>query len=53
MWAVFVANGPAFKSGYKMGPFQNVHIYELINEIMGTKPAPNDGSLDSVKVMLK
>lgn len=53
MQAFFIAHGPAFKEGEKVDSFQNIHIYELINHLMGTKPAPNDGSLDSVKVLLK
>lgn len=52
MQAFFIAYGPDFKQGEKVGVFQNIHIYELINHLMGTAPAPNDGSLDSVKVLL-
>lgn len=53
MQAFFVAAGPDFKIGERVGTFQNIHIYELLNHLMGTKPAPNNGSLDSVKVLLK
>lgn len=53
MEAFFVAHGPAFKSDTAVASFQNIHIYELINHLMGTDPAPNDGSLDSVRVLLK
>jgi len=53
MQAFFIAHGPAFKQGEKVDPFQNIHIYELINHLMDTKPATNDGSLDSVRVLLK
>lgn len=53
MQALFIAKGPAFAEGKKISSFQNIHIYELMNHLLGTKPAPNDGSLDSVKVMLK
>jgi predicted AlkP superfamily pyrophosphatase or phosphodiesterase len=53
MQAFFVAHGPAFKEGAQVKPFQNIHIYELINHLMGTEPADNDGSLDSVKVLLR
>jgi predicted AlkP superfamily pyrophosphatase or phosphodiesterase len=52
MQAFFIAHGPDFKEGEKVGAFQNIHIYELINYLMDTEPAPNDGSLDSVKVLL-
>jgi len=53
MQALFLAHGPDFKNGGTVDPFQNVHIYDLINHLMGTQPAPNDGSLDSVRVLLK
>lgn len=53
MQALFIAHGPAFKQGEKVEAFQNIHIYELINHLMDTEPAPNDGSLDSVRVLLK
>lgn len=52
MQGLFIARGPAFKKGAKVGPFQNIHVYELINHLMNTTPAPNDGSLDSVRVLL-
>ncbi|RMF62011.1 MAG: alkaline phosphatase family protein [Calditrichaeota bacterium] len=53
MGAIFIAFGPAFRSGLTVEPFQNIHIYELMAHILGLRPAPNDGSLDSVKVMLR
>ncbi len=53
MRAIFIAHGPAFKSGLVVEPFQNIHIYNLICRILGLQPAPNDGSIDSVRVMLK
>lgn len=52
MQAFFIAHGPAFKTGGKVPPFQNIHIYELLNNLKNTTPAPNDGSLDSVRVLL-
>lgn len=52
MGAMFVAAGPAFKSGLVVQPFQNVHVYDLICNILGLKPAPNDGSMDSTRAML-
>ena len=53
MQALFIAKGPAFAEGKKIPSFQNIHVYELMNHLLGTSPASNDGSLDSVKVMLK
>ncbi len=53
MWAFFAAHGPSFKENFEMGVFENVHVYELLNHLLGTEAAQNDGSLDSLKVMLK
>lgn len=53
MQALFVAAGPAFSRGERVEAFKNIHIYELLNAVMGTEPVPNDGSLDSVKVLLQ
>jgi hypothetical protein len=53
MGATFIARGPAFKSGLAVAPFQNIHLYNLMAEILRLKPAPNDGSLDSLRVVLR
>jgi len=53
MGAIFLAMGPAFKQNLEISSFSNIHIYELMAYILGIQAAPNDGSLDSVKVMLK
>ena len=42
MQAVFVARGPAFRSGVEVEPFENIHLYELIAKILDLDPAPND-----------
>ncbi len=53
MGAIFIARGPAFKSGLVVTPFQNIHIYNLMAEILDLQPAPNDGNLDSLRVVLR
>ncbi len=52
MGATFIAHGPAFKKGLVVEPFENIQIYNLMAFILGLKPAPNDGSLDTVRNML-
>jgi predicted AlkP superfamily pyrophosphatase or phosphodiesterase len=52
MRAIFLADGPAFRGGVVVEPFQNIHIYALLAHLLGLTPAPNDGRLDSVRVML-
>lgn len=53
MGALFVAAGPAFRRGLVVEPFHNVHVYELLARLTGLPPAPNDGSLDSVRALLR
>jgi predicted AlkP superfamily pyrophosphatase or phosphodiesterase len=53
MRAVFLATGPAFRKGVTVPPFQNIHVYALLCELLGLTPAPNDGSRDSVVGMLR
>jgi predicted AlkP superfamily pyrophosphatase or phosphodiesterase len=53
MGATFIAAGPAFRSGFTAPPFQNIHVYDLLCSILGIRPAPNDGSPDSTRVLLK
>jgi len=43
MGATFIANGPAFRRGVVLPPFENIHIYNLLCAVLGLKPAPNDG----------
>ena len=52
MRALFLARGPAFRKGVVVEPFQNVHIYALLTEILGLRPTANDGKLDSIKTVL-
>lgn len=35
MQATFYAWGPAFKTGYKTGSFENIHVYPLVAHILG------------------
>jgi predicted AlkP superfamily pyrophosphatase or phosphodiesterase len=43
MGATFIANGPAFRHGVTIKPFENVNVYNLLCATLGLKPAPNDG----------
>ena len=52
MGALFIASGPAFKSGVVVPPFQNIHVYDLMTHVLGLRPAPNDGSPDSTRAIL-
>jgi predicted AlkP superfamily pyrophosphatase or phosphodiesterase len=43
MRGVFAAAGPAFKRGASVAPFENVSVYNVLTEVLGVSPAPNDG----------
>jgi predicted AlkP superfamily pyrophosphatase or phosphodiesterase len=53
MRALFVASGPGFRRGAVVPSFSNIHVYELMAHLLGLRPAPNDGSLDSVRAVLR
>lgn len=52
MHAFFLASGPDFANGLTTPPFEMVHLYELMCEILKLTPAPNDGNLDAVRHLL-
>jgi len=43
MWATFIADGPAFRHGTVLPPFENIQVYNLLCAVLGLRPAPNDG----------
>lgn len=53
MGALFVATGPAFPRGREVPRVRAVDLYDLMTDLLGLRPAPNDGSLDSIRVVLK
>jgi predicted AlkP superfamily pyrophosphatase or phosphodiesterase len=53
MRGVFVASGPAFKSGVALPPLENIHIYDLMARVLGLTPAKNDGDPEVARTILK
>ena len=53
MQALFVAHGPAFRVGAKVGAFPNVDVYPLMTHLLGIPAANNDGDYAEVAPMLK
>jgi predicted AlkP superfamily pyrophosphatase or phosphodiesterase len=53
MRGIFVASGPAFKSGVVLPAFENVHIYDALAQALGLTPAKNDGDPAIARAMLK
>ena len=53
MGALFVAAGPDFQRGVAVPTFANVHVYSLLAALLHLRPAVTDGSLDSVRALLR
>ncbi|MGH8033059.1 MAG: ectonucleotide pyrophosphatase/phosphodiesterase [Luteimonas sp.] len=53
MRALFVANGPAFKPGAVIAPFDSVDVYPLLAHLIGVPPAANDGDIASLLPALR
>ena len=53
MGGIFVAHGPAFKRGMNGPSISNIHLYEMMCNILGLVPAVNDGSLDSTQIFIQ
>ncbi len=45
MAAIFIAHGPAFKTGVTLATFENVNLYPMLAKVLGVRPRPNDGRL--------
>jgi predicted AlkP superfamily pyrophosphatase or phosphodiesterase len=43
MGALFIASGPAFRSGVEFPDVANIHVYNLLCAVLGIKPTANDG----------
>ncbi|HEY4063992.1 MAG TPA: ectonucleotide pyrophosphatase/phosphodiesterase [Puia sp.] len=53
MGASFFAWGPAFKQHLQIPPFKNVEVYDVMTQILGIKPQPNDGTGELAKEILR
>jgi predicted AlkP superfamily pyrophosphatase or phosphodiesterase len=53
MRATFIARGPGLKSNKRIPGFPNIDVYELVCHLLGIKPAPNDGTLDPFRTVLR
>lgn len=52
MKTIFRAVGPSFKAGLEVEPFESVHVYELMCQLLGIVPEPNDGHPGTLQPML-
>ena len=52
MAALFIAQGPAFRQGLVIPPFDNVDVEPLLAHVLGLRPAVTDGSLEPLRPAL-
>lgn len=53
MQALFIGYGPAFKHGAEVDSFENIEVYNLMCDLLGLIPAPNNGTHGSLNHLLK
>ncbi|CAG5117815.1 unnamed protein product [Candidula unifasciata] len=53
MHPFFVAMGPSFRQGFSVDTFNTVDVYPLMCHLLHLKPAPNNGSMEVVALLLR
>lgn len=53
MAALFVADGPAFRHGVTLAPFDNVDVYPLLMQLIAVRPERNDGDIAPLRRALR
>ncbi|RXN30757.1 ectonucleotide pyrophosphatase phosphodiesterase family member 1 [Labeo rohita] len=53
MQAIFIGHGPGILSKTTVVPFENIEVYNLLCDLLGIPPAPNNGTHGSLNHLLK
>ncbi|KAK6491550.1 ectonucleotide pyrophosphatase/phosphodiesterase family member 2-like [Huso huso] len=53
MQTIFLGYGPTFKHKTKVPAFENIELYNVMCDLLGLKPAPNNGTHGSLNHLLK
>ncbi|XP_061560793.1 ectonucleotide pyrophosphatase/phosphodiesterase family member 1 [Phycodurus eques] len=53
MQAIFISHGPGLKSNTFVPPFENIELYNLMCDLLGIPPSPNNGTHGSLNHLLK
>ncbi|XP_069372354.1 autotaxin isoform X1 [Paralichthys olivaceus] len=53
MRTIFMGHGPSFKFQKSVPEFDNIELYNVMCDLLGLKPAPNNGTHGSLNDMLK
>ncbi|XP_051925798.1 ectonucleotide pyrophosphatase/phosphodiesterase family member 2-like isoform X2 [Hippocampus zosterae] len=53
MRTIFMGHGPSFRFRTQVPEFDNIELYNVMCDLLGVKPAPNNGTHGSLNGMLK
>ncbi|XP_053535553.1 ectonucleotide pyrophosphatase/phosphodiesterase family member 2 isoform X1 [Ictalurus punctatus] len=53
MQTIFFGYGPMFKYKTKIPPFENIELYNVMCDLLGLKPVPNNGTHGSLNHLLR
>ncbi|XP_036417006.1 ectonucleotide pyrophosphatase/phosphodiesterase family member 1 [Colossoma macropomum] len=53
MQAIFIGYGPGMKYNTTVAPFENIEVYNLLCDLLGVPPAPNNGTHGSLNHLLR
>lgn len=52
-WGILVAAGPGIRKASRLPAIGNPHVHQLLAHLLGVRPPPADGSIDSVRDALE
>ncbi|XP_030637637.1 ectonucleotide pyrophosphatase/phosphodiesterase family member 1 [Chanos chanos] len=53
MQSIFIGHGPGMKFKTSVAPFESIEVYNLLCDLMGIAPAPNNGTHGSLNHLLR
>ncbi|XP_072527207.1 ectonucleotide pyrophosphatase/phosphodiesterase family member 1-like isoform X2 [Salminus brasiliensis] len=53
MQAIFIGHGPGIKYKTTVAPFENIEVYNLMCDLLGVSPVPNNGTHGSLNHLLR
>ncbi|MFQ5527740.1 MAG: nucleotide pyrophosphatase/phosphodiesterase family protein, partial [Thermoanaerobaculia bacterium] len=53
MGALLIAYGPSFRAGARIGPIENIHLYNVMCAVLGIEPASNSGDPSRVGELIR
>uniref|UniRef100_A0A3Q3A3D5 Ectonucleotide pyrophosphatase/phosphodiesterase 2 n=1 Tax=Kryptolebias marmoratus TaxID=37003 RepID=A0A3Q3A3D5_KRYMA len=53
MRTIFIGHGPSFKFQTRVPEFENIELYNVMCDLLGLKPAPNNGTHGSLNDLLR